>query len=178
MGVEEVATTEEAQTPEMLPIAWQGYEDARKRHEQDAIRTGADPKRAYSSAVESVYWAALIDEQLRTWVDYEQVKRGVPGGQLLPGVRYARNLQTHQLPLTLRQTNGAIFPIRFPTVFREVVWHNADALPEPDKTNRHTAGQRAAFQQYMAGKPTRHTFDDVARFFRGLRDMPACPLAD
>lgn len=93
----------------MLQVALAGFAGAHQRHNE--ARLLADPLVSFVPLTEAVYWAGVIDEQLWTWQDYETVREHLPGGPALPGVRYARNLKTHQLPVTVTTVDGAVFPV-------------------------------------------------------------------
>lgn len=160
----------------MLHIAAEGFREAFGRHQ--ALRTTSDPARLFVPTAECAYWAAVLDEQLWSWTEYEEVRAQSKGGLLMPGLRYIRNLKTHGLPMTLQKVDGAMFPIVFPAVFSEVVWLPFEALPEPNQINRRTEAQRDSYCEFMAGKPTRHTFHHVDEFFTQLAGLDNSPLAN
>lgn len=158
----------------MLQVALAGFDGAHERHSE--VRLLAEPLASFVPLAEAVYWAGIVDEQLRrSWQAYDTVREHLPGGCALPGVRYARNLKTHQLPLTLTTVDGAAFPVVLPMVFREVVWLPADALPLPDKPSKHTPRQRASYEEHLAGRPVRHTLDSLREFFDALRREVGSP---
>lgn len=158
----------------MLPLALQGFREAQGRH--SGLRTSADPTSLFVSAAECVYWAATIDEQMRSWPNYADFTEQNPVGQILPGVRYVRNLKTHSLPMTMRRISGAIYPIVFPMVFAEVVWLPLDQLPPPNRITRYTPSQADSYAQQMAGSPTRHTLQRLADGFAELEAFDDSPL--
>jgi hypothetical protein len=119
----------------MLPLALRGFREAHARH--DGLRLSADPESLYVSVAECVYWAATIDEQIRGRRGYLNFQANHPGGQLLPGVRYVRNVKTHGLPMTMQKIVGKVYPITYPLPGFEVVGLPLDALPAPrDETNK------------------------------------------
>jgi hypothetical protein len=157
-----------------LAVALAGFEHAHERHRQ--IYGVGTPEEVFIPTAECVYWAAVIDEQLRMWPGYEAALASLSGAELLPGIRYARNLKTHQLPLTLRRNEGLTFPITFPLTFSEVIWLAADELPDPDRQTKHTPAQRVAYDQHLAKHPTRHTLDALSKLFTAIQEEPGCPL--
>lgn len=159
----------------MLHVAAEGFKEAYGRHQ--ALRTTSDPVRIFVPTAECAYWAAVLDEQLWSWAGYGEARAQNKGGLLLPGLRYIRNLKTHSLPMTLQKIDGAMFPIVFPKVFSEMVWLPFEALPQPGQINRRTEEQRNSYCEFMAGKPTRHTFHDVDEFFTHLASLEGSPLA-
>jgi hypothetical protein len=161
----------------MLPLALRGFREAHARH--DDLRLSADPESLYVSAAECVYWAATIDEQIRGRRGYANFQANHLGGQLLPGVRYVRNVKTHGLPMTMQKIVGKVYPITFPLPGFEVVWLPLDALPAPrDKTNKYTQAQADSYGQHLAGQPTRHTFRLLADGFDYLATIDGSPLSE
>ncbi len=158
----------------MLALALSALSGARGRH--DAVRTNADPMTAFAPISEAIYWAVVLDEQLRAWNGYEVALSELPGRPLLSGLRYVRNLLTHQLPLTLTQRDGRSYPRVYPLVFREVVWLASSELPAPEKTHKHTAQQRQAYDDYLASRPVRHTLTDLSALFATLQAYPGSPM--
>lgn len=157
----------------LVALAFDGFEAARQRHMD--LRLSADPAALYISATECVYWASTLDEQLRrSWAGYDAFTSRLPVGGLLPGVRYVRNLKTHALPMTLRKVMGKIYPVVYPLAGAEVVWLPLEDLPAPGRTSKYTASQAAAYEERMAGLPTRHTFTQLSEGF--ARFPPLQPL--
>jgi hypothetical protein len=164
----------------MLPLALRGFREAHARHE--SLRLTADPTSLYVSAAECVYWAATIDEQIRGRKGYVKFKANHPGGKLLPGVRYVRNAKTHSLPMTMQKIAGKVFPVVYPLPGFEVVWLPLDSLPSPklrggNIANQHVQEQSDSYAQFMAGQPTRLTFQRLADGFAYLEALDGSPLS-
>lgn len=144
-----------------------------ERHTDPAIANS--PVELFASATECVYWAAVLDEQLRGTYLYNAFKNEHAAGALIPGIRYVRNLKTHSLAMTLDRIAGRVYPVTYPVAGSEVVWLPFDRLPPPQVTNKYTPTQEAAYKELMAGKPTRHTFaslDEGYSYLEGLKESP------
>jgi hypothetical protein len=160
----------------MLQLALLGFHGARVRHE--AVRTDAAPLQTFLPLAEAVYWARVLDEALaKTWAGYERALSGAPCAQLVPGVRYARNVKTHRLAMTLGTVDGVVFPATPPIAMREVVWLPSSELPASDHRGSVAEAQRTAYDNHLAGRPVRHTLDGLARLFAALSNAEGSPLA-
>lgn len=159
----------------MVPVALAGFRRAKTRHTDPAAI--ADPTSVFLSATEAVFWAAILDEQLRDRGQYMNFLRGDPIGSLMPGVRYIRNLKTHSLTMTIRRITGKIYPIVYPTTGFEVLWLPFAALPPPRDRNRYTEVQENSYRDHMAGRPTRQTLLELDEGFARLEDMPNSPVS-
>ena len=162
-------------------LALMGFHDALGRHER--LRTTADPIAMFVPVTEATYWAATLAESMWSWDGFEDALCRLPGGPVIAGVRYARHVATHRLPLTLRRAEGMTFPMTFPLVFSEVVWLPfAELPPLRDPHGKRPIADRnrqvESYKSYLAGRPTRTTLDEVASFFAALAASSESPLRD
>lgn len=159
----------------MLRVALLAFRSARDRHTNLAI--AYNPVDLFVSATECVFWAAILDEQLRNRHEYRSFLNDHQAGSLIPGIRYIRNLKTHSLTMTFNSIPGKIFPVTYPVSGSEVVWLPFESLPRPQMENQHTPAQAQAYRDFMAGKPTRQTFATLDDGYCHLERLDRSPLA-
>lgn len=90
-----------SEDPRAWAYALQGLDLALQRH--DEVRRQRDPARAYSSAVEAVWWVCACDEQLsgdNRRSPYAVKRDADDDGRVVEGLRWVRDRHTHQLPVT------------------------------------------------------------------------------
>lgn len=169
-----------AMRPAMLTAALLGFHGAKARH--DAALGLGDLPRLLIPLTECTYWACVLDEQLRETVGYAKLRDDHHDGRVIAGMRHARNLNTHRLPLTVRRQSGGVsIPMTIPAVFKsaEVVWQEFEKLPKvlAPYRNRYTLSHEAAYEQFLGNQPTRLTLDAAARWFAAEQNRPGTALA-
>lgn len=143
----------------MLQVALQGFHAARVRY-YGQLADGHPEEQMVIPAVEVIYWACVLDEQLESRDPAYRASTEY-GRRVMLGTRFARNRATHQLPMLIKKISGAMFPIRFPMRFEEMVWLPVASLPSGRPARR----QEQEYTQHLAGKPVRHTIDQIADWF-------------
>jgi hypothetical protein len=119
----------------------------------------------------ALFWACALDEWLkrRHPSSHEGFVKSDPDGEVMKGLRYARNRVVHQFQQLLYLGSGPSFPIRLPVVFFEYKWKPSARLPPPD-LKYPQADLRAAYDARLARKAARHTLSQVRQFFGRARD--------
>ena len=111
---------------------------------------------------EYLWWAIstddlLSDRRLLTQsFHYRSDRNNDTGGQVVAGLRYARNADGHSM-LTVTRTEGGLgWPATWPISFPPIVsyWMDADDVPPPD---RPSPTNRRAYEQRLARQPVRAT---------------------
>jgi hypothetical protein len=150
-----------------------GYERASDRFRCAAA--GDDANGTFTSLFEVLNWAVALEDRVRKhWVpegerlDWEWRGR-VPGGELMGGVRFARNSVHHDWSDALEPPIGLTFPMTFPATFADWQWRPADDLPIPEKEPR--GDERSVYREFMEGRPARATIDSLSDVFRFLREV-------
>jgi hypothetical protein len=129
----------------------------------DSGRMSTKPDDAFFPIFEALSWAASLDDRLG--IELSATKRkdwnwhaNFPQGDVLVGVRYARNAVHHQWADALYLTSGAELPAVLPAPLFE--WRWRQELPA-------TRGRRGR-QEYgalVAGAPARMTLDTLRTLF-------------
>jgi hypothetical protein len=158
----------------MLQLALLGFHGALLRFRAAAIQNHAE--HGFLAATECLWWACTLDEQLMAksrgnpdgdW--YEAAREKHYDGQILRGLRYARNRTTHALPMTLEDSPGEPWPA--------LLWQPLDGLPEPPETNPDAVGAKRYAEQ-MASNEVRPTLERAARWFAALQNDPRTNMGD
>lgn len=142
-----------------------GFACAAKRHE-DAQTQGL--RASYVALAESLFWAGVIDEHLRRSLWYQELLEMHPDGEVLPGMRYARNFATHQLVAVSEADLAEIGEVT-PTIrisLKGMRWAPFEDLPEPGgRPHQHLPGQQAAYREHLANQSTTLTFLRLKSWF-------------
>jgi hypothetical protein len=157
----------------LLTTALLGFHASKIRH--DEARVKDDLPGLLIPLSECAYWACVLDEQLRS-PQYDQRRNADDAGRTLVGLRYARDLSTHQLPLVVERIEGARFPIMFPLVFFEITWQRAAELPTSTRDGPWKRLQRENYVNLLEGHPTRLTIHTVAEWFAREQNTAGSPL--
>ncbi len=115
---------------------------------------GRDAEDAYHALFECLAWAASIDERLGYPTESPELR----------GLRFARHRVHHQWADALVLTEGARFPITFPTAFFEYEWRPIDDLP----AGRPGDPDEAFYRSHLAGVPARTTLGMALGYLRAL----------
>lgn len=119
--------------------------------------------------VETTLWVCALDDLLvKADPNYEVRRDGDEGGNVLRGLRWARNQGVHQLIALHRDAGGFKFPMTFPasTTF-EPVWLPRSEVPPPDQ--RQHSGE--AYDLHVACRSVYATLHQ-AQDFLWMRAMP------
>jgi hypothetical protein len=113
--------------------------------------------------VETTMWACALDELLpKIDPEYEGRRDEDPGGQVLRGLRWARNQGVHQLMGLHRDAGGFTFPLTFPasTSFAPVWLQRSETKghPRPQPQNEQ------AYDKHVAGQLVAATLTNAQRF--------------
>lgn len=162
-----------------LRVALQGFAAAKVRVAD--LNVPARPEHRFVAITEALWWARAIDENFRkigkpnsASVSYASAAAADDDGQILPGVRYARNRSGHQLHLATTLTWPLIRGMLPLTALREghrpvfsswvIVWRPFAALPPPDPQHQDLAGQRG-YKEHLAGQIVSVTLEQLSRWF-------------
>jgi hypothetical protein len=160
----------------LLSAALLGFHGAKGRH--DAARLENDVVGLLVPLNECAYWACLLEEQVWKVPKYRERRDADWNGAVLPGLRLARGLSTHQLPLTVEYASGFAVPMSVPLATFEFKWRPFEELPPvPDeKRGKYVEAQETSYRDRLAGTPTRLTIESVAQWFGHEQNVPGSPL--
>lgn len=150
-----------------------GYVEALSRFE--AAAKTLDPKATYVPLFEALNWAVALDDRTAAHFvpDGKPIGFGwrgrIPYGEIMAGVRFARNSVHHQWSDALELRGGAHLPLTFAVTFSEWTWRSADQLPAPDK-QPHPEGERS-YREEMEGRPARVSLDVLGGVFLTLKEL-------
>jgi hypothetical protein len=133
----------------------------KERHDEEA---------AYAPVGEALFWASVCDEGygalLSEW-KYKAKRNADSDGELLNGMRWARNRMTHQRALVVEKHYGA--EVGFLVVGRGMLgtvdhmkWANSITIPP----GTHDQG-RNIYEARMAGRPVIPTLEAARRWLYG-----------
>ena len=164
--------SDDAPTIQTFAVMFEGFSAAVERFQQASTIAGGSA--TYAPVFESLNWAVALDDRVRQhWAPEGAVlgwgwRDRVPGGEVVAGVRFARNRIHHQWSDALRlDAGGAQFPIRFPMTFAEWVWRDASQLPE----GRPDPDGEARYREQLVGRAARITLAELAETFACLRQV-------
>jgi len=158
----------------MLQAALKGFGSARQRFLAQATPSAA-PEDVFVPLSEALWWTVSADDGFEYLArtdpsyrpnlgDYRQARDKHQYGQLLRGLRYARDRCGHQRALVAVET-GLTFPIAFPVAFGEFFrWRRSDQLPLPDP-NFQSAALQPDYNSLLAGRPAAQTIEAAAKWF-------------
>lgn len=153
----------------MLVMAWQAFARAKERYE--ATEHSKDMLDVFAPLCEALWWARSVDEGFEETDDrseYEALRDAHADGRVMRGLRFARNRSGHQRAMTVEQTDGATWPMKWPVSWVSVTWRPLDDLPTgyPDsKGEEH-------YKKYLAGDAASNTLDAAARWFVFASERP------
>lgn len=119
--------------------------------------TGGDPAVAYVAMAEGVYWITAADECL---LQVDPDGWGDKRGQLIMGLRYARNVNAHEMDAWVQPAEG-VFSNRFWDEYYEWVWRS---MPPP--VDDRWAAQHVAYTERVHGRSVRDTLADARDLIR------------
>lgn len=140
------------------------FERAERAHAED-LENGF-----YAAVAESVWWATAVDEAM--WKldvlgdSYVNVREDSDDGKLLPGIRYARNRQVHDLEVTGMQGNPLLgSPASDARNFW--LWRHLDDPGVPSYSPKEGVWEKhgeSVYVSYLAGTPIIDSLHRVKSF--------------
>ncbi len=170
-------TTPPPEEPPMLLTAASGYLGAVQRYRTAQGTAGRDAAaRLLVPLTEALWWARALDEYLDTQgadrEAYREKRRTHRLGQVMIGVRYARNRAGHQLARVLDYREGVTIPVRLPFRMGDYKWRPLSQLPPPPPDKPDHRGKEA-YDRLLAIQPVTNTLDDVTAWFREQPELHA-----
>ena len=153
-----------------------GYVAAYERFAEAAKRR--DQVGSFHGLFESLNWAVALDDRVRAhWAPEGKPlnwswRVRVRGGEVLRGLRWARNGVHHQWSDALVPSEGLQFPVTFPLGFFEWVWRPAAELPVLDKPDQPGLVSCEQHLQGRAARTTLASLSDVFAFVAELLEPP------
>lgn len=149
----------------MIHAGLLGLDAARGRHRgTEGLRSTIVP------LSEALYWAAVLDDAMRS-EEYERERVSQSVGQVLPGLRYARNFHTHELVASIELRGGLTVPFTVPFSIRtQVVWRRLKDLPEPARASKFTPAHQNGYAKFLAGELPAETLEKASRWFHLWRE--------
>lgn len=168
--------------PEAMSLAHRGLTGAAWRTLYSMQR-----KHILSSAVaatEAVNWVCALDEQLRKEDGGYVVRRdGDEEGQVIPGLRYARDRSMHQVVICTSEDARSFYRPRRGVVYIASsfpIWAPTDSLP--DSENKDTYDLKGSYENYVAEqrahKPLFEALNFMTRELTGLVSLVAIGQPD
>jgi len=135
-----------------LKLALDALEQAYQRLQQYRL----DIRRAYAPPGETLFWALSCDEGFEELIGagtYETMKASDPDGQILGGIKWARNRVGHQRALILRRQYGTvpgkwILGLGVLGTVDDMLWADTSTIPP----GRSAIG-RSTYANRMSGHP-------------------------
>ena len=108
----------------------------------------------------------------RTPHDFAGALQDHPEGVVIPGLRYARNLHTHQLVAATTLLGGLTVPFTVPfSIQVHIVWRRVEDLPDTGWNSKHKKAQRQSYADHLAGRSPALTLEHAAQWLRTWRDQ-------
>jgi hypothetical protein len=145
----------------------EGFEFARQRF--NAAAQSENAREGSLALFDVLNWAVVVDNFVADHWCPEGRPLGlrwrgrVPGAELVPGVRYARNRLQHQYADALREDRDET-PSVLPFTMTGLVWRDVDELPAPPQPGAEADGRRA-YRQSLEGEWISHTLADLSDVF-------------
>jgi|ERR1035441_1435103 hypothetical protein len=169
-----VATTPTHDPRFMLRTALKGFDSARQRFISAAV-PGAAPEDVFIPLSEALWWAVTTDDGFedlaRTGAgyrpnlgDYRTARTKDPHGQVLNGLRYARDRCGHQRALVAMEQDLSL-PFTLPVVLGKFFrWRRSDQLPPADPRVRSKELQ-PEYDRLLAGQLASKPLESAAKWF-------------
>lgn len=139
-----------------------GYKKSYLRYK--VAKNQKDPQIIFLPLFEVLNWTACIDSRLQNELGRNWQKTFIGVGEIVEGVRYARNRVHHQWADILHVTNGASFPIELPAAFYEWSWNKLIDLPLED--NRHLDNKgKQSYISLLENRSVRFAFSALDLLF-------------
>lgn len=138
-------------------ICLRGLRDASERLRE--VEGTPDEQGTAVAITEAAMWICSLDELWWDVSGYAEARESDGEGQLVPGVRWARNRGLHEVLAVHETTEGRSYPKRFPMRFWTVRWRTdvgEGRRPDPLK--------RAVYDERLRGKQVWVTLASVERF--------------
>ncbi|MGB3687327.1 MAG: hypothetical protein WA991_16050 [Ornithinimicrobium sp.] len=153
-----------------------GFEKATHRFHDASL--GQDAVAMFHPLFEALNWATALDDQVGAhWAPAGsplgwEWRRRVPEGRYVQAVRFARNRVHHQWADALNRTDGAVWPLRWPTAWQEWSWRASADLPD-GRDERH----RDVYDEVLGDQPARYALDELSTAYRQLAERLEPQLA-
>ncbi len=154
-----------------------GFEKAVDRFHDASV--GRDAVATFHPLFEALNWATALDDQVGVhWapagspLGWEWRSRAHEG-RYVQAVRFARNRVHHQWADALNRTEGATWPLRWPTAWHEWRWRVSVDLPD-GRDERH----RDVYDELLGDQPARYALDALSTAYRQLAELLEPQLAN
>lgn len=152
-------------------VTFEGFRRGAGRF-RDAAKA-RDPEETYIPLAEALNWAIALDDRvIEYWAPEGRVlgwswRQRVPHGDIVRGVRWARNRVHHQWVDAVALDDGGVqLPVTLPTGFFEWAWRPAADLPLGENDR-----DRDAYKRTLEGTPARFTLDALEQTYAFLRGV-------
>jgi hypothetical protein len=174
--VETVQLTEE--NKRALTFALAGFRAAKQRHQDASNRRSKQD--AYISLAEAAWWICAIDEHLERLYgeSYRTARQQDENGDVIVGIRWARDRHTHQLPVTLDDDPTPFFGGGKGIIDLNagIRWRALAELPAVAPKYDSEGKKTAAYASRLAGHGTWKALELCDRWFTKLEQCPTCVL--
>lgn len=156
-------------------VALQGVVGAADRYRRAReAEAGTDTAARLSVPLaEALWWARALEEQLEDWESYKDRRRSDSLGQVMIGIRYARNPAGHQRSGSCCLTGpGSRFRFACAPASVTTSGGNSPTYRQHRRTSPDHKGQEA-YAGLLAGQPVSNTLDDAEAWFRKVLHVPA-----
>jgi len=133
-----------------------------------SVRDSRNEHRDVLAAIaEACWWIAALDErlELERGSEYSDARDDDPGGNLIPGIRWARNRHTHDLIAT---SDGHVRPFFVQPPDRGVIyisrsyrWQPVESMDLTGESARRGATERERYRAALQGQPVLRTLESA-----------------
>jgi len=129
-----------------LQAAYDRFLEARKSQSRDDM---------FIPVFEALNWA--------TTIEFRKEWRSSNGdlSELFKALRFVRNRVHHQWADAIHWTEGAAFPLKFPTPWHEWNWRSRCDLPPADPRYPPTADLKTAYDQHLGQRSVLQTLEEI-----------------
>ncbi|OXM70795.1 MULTISPECIES: hypothetical protein [Amycolatopsis] len=154
-----------AKESRLVQLAVRALQDALRRLRLERY----DVDKAYAPTGETLFWLGSCDEGLQDLLGdrYRAARQGDPEGQLIAGIRWARNRMTHQRAIVIQRNHGSELGTWILGQGRlgtrdEMYWAPADGVPADPRYDR----GRDVYEDQLAGQPVIPTAEATVRWIQ------------
>ena len=151
-----------------VDLARSAFVAAHGRFSHDHVNRAAN--NWYASLGETLWWIFALDEHYRHRNQhiYESYRDGDTDGQVVAGLRLARNRVGHQLAMMLEDPRDhftlAQRSLASPADLAQLVWRRLEDLP-PGDPKKESESQAKAYKKHLVGNAARYALRRSNYFF-------------
>ena len=118
-------------------------------------RKSQSPDDMFIPVFEALNWATIIGFR-EEWHSLDSDL-----GELYKALKYVRNRVHHQWAVAIYWSEGAVFPIKFPSPWHEWLWRSRSDLPLADPNHKPQVGEETAYDQRLDQRSVWQTLNEL-----------------